>query len=140
MLRDSLSEYTCRYPDRFEMEIQEEVAVNGDVTLLQMAIHNLLENAVKYTPADSPIRIDLNIVNDQAHLQVADHGQGIPDTEKKKIFSKFYRVGDETTRKTKGTGLGLYLTARIIKQHKGRLLVKNNVPEGAVFEICLPVA
>ena len=80
----------------------------------------------------------------QAHgarvvLQVADHGPGIKDAEKKKIFTRFYRIGNEESRKAKGTGLGLYLTSKIVLQHKGRIAVKDNAPSGAVFEIALPV-
>ena len=62
------------------------------------------------------------------------------DNEKKKIFNKFYRVGNEESRKSKGTGLGLYLTNKIVMQHKGRIIVKDNTPSGSVFEICLPLS
>jgi len=72
-------------------------------------------------------------------LSDKDNGTGIADTEKKKIFNKFYRVGNEESRKAQGTGLGLYLTNKIVQQHKGRLTVKDNKPTGAVFEISLPV-
>ena len=140
MVDDSIRAYSARYPNRFVFDIDEEAMVNGDLMLLQMAVHNLLENAVKYTPADTEIRVLISKENQMMRLQVADRGAGIPEEEKKKIFSKFYRIGDETTRKTKGTGLGLYLTSRIIRQHKGRLTVKNNAPTGSVFEICLPAA
>lgn len=138
MLEDSLNAYMTRYPGRFVMDLPDDIMVSGDLTLLQMAIHNLLENAIKYTPADTPVKVCLKEGNETIQLQVADEGNGISDEEKRKIFSKFYRVGDETTRKTKGTGLGLYLTARIIRQHKGKIVVKDNQPKGALFEISLP--
>ena len=140
MLQESLMAYDSRYTDRLDAAVDAACYINGDVTLIQMAIHNLLENAVKYTPADSPIQVSLKKQKKTVSLQIADSGHGIPDTEKKKIFNKFYRIGDETTRKTKGTGLGLYLTSRIVKQHKGKLTVKDNQPTGALFEICLPQA
>jgi K+-sensing histidine kinase KdpD len=138
MVEESLMAYISRYPDRFIMDLADDVMISGDVTLLQMAIHNLLENALKYTPSDTHVRVMLTEDSDMVRLRVIDEGNGIPDEEKRKIFSKFYRIGDETTRKTKGTGLGLYLTAHIIKQHKGRISVKNNIPVGSIFEICLP--
>ena len=140
MVQHSADAYKVRYHDRFDIRLEHDLFVTGDFTLLQMAVHNLLENAIKYTPADTRVRIFLTKEEDMARLQVADNGQGIPETEKKKIFTKFYRIGDETTRKTKGTGLGLYLTSRIIKQHRGRLTVKNNMPQGSIFEVCLPLA
>ena len=71
-------------------------------------------------------------------LRIADEGAGIPDSEKKNVFNKFYRIGNEESRKTKGTGLGLYLTNKIVEQHKGRITIKDNKPSGSIFEITLP--
>lgn len=139
LVQESANAYQARYPDRFTINLEADQMIVGDMTLLQMAINNLLENAVKYTPADSKIQVTLKEQNERSVLQVTDSGKGIPEDEKKKIFSKFYRIGDEATRNTKGTGLGLYLTSRIIKQHKGKLCVKDNHPAGAIFEIALPL-
>ena len=139
LVEAAVSDYANRYSRRFEKNIAANCDVKGDKVMLHLAINNLLENAVKYTPEDKPVKITLNIANRMAVLSVADEGAGIPDAEKKKIFSKFYRVGNEESRKAKGTGLGLYLTNRIVQQHKGRIIVKDNKPSGTVFEICLPV-
>ena len=68
-------------------------------------------------------------------FRIADDGLGIPDDEKKKIFQKFYRVGQEETRNTKGTGLGLYIVEKILALHNGKVSVKNNLPSGSVFEV-----
>ncbi len=138
MVEDALQDYAARYPRRFEEEIQPGCKITGDKTMLRMAINNLLENAVKYTPADKPILIAIEQKNKNVILQVIDEGEGISDTEKKKIFTKFYRIGNEESRTSKGTGLGLYLTNKIVLQHKGRITVKDNTPSGSVFEICLP--
>ena len=132
--------YTARYPGRITTNIQTGCTVTGDMLLLQMALHNLLENAVKYTPDGTPIEITLERGKRNSVLQIADSGAGIPDSEKKKVFSKFYRIGDEATRRTKGTGLGLYLTSKIVQQHKGRLSIRDNSPHGAIFQISLPCA
>ncbi|RYD59359.1 MAG: HAMP domain-containing histidine kinase [Sphingobacteriales bacterium] len=137
---DSVRDYASRYPGRMEEGILQNSDLMGDKLLLQMAVNNLLENAIKYTPSDKPIQVTLTNKNKMAILQVADQGPGIPDKEKGKIFNKFYRVGNEETRKSKGTGLGLYLTAKIVQQHKGRIYIKDNSPSGAIFEICLPVS
>jgi len=136
----SVKEYQQRYPGRFIATIAEDHMLNGDRVMLQMAINNLLENAVKYTPADKPVLVTLADKASDILLQVADNGTGITEEEKKKVFNKFYRVGNEESRKTKGTGLGLYLTKKIIMQHKGRISIKDNQPNGTVFEITLPLS
>ncbi len=134
-----LKEYSSRYSRNFEGDVTAACEISGDKVMLQMAINNLVENAVKYTPDDKPIKISLHKAQNKIILTIADQGAGIPDTEKKKIFNKFYRVGNEESRKAKGTGLGLYLTSKIVQQHKGRITLKDNTPSGSVFEICLPV-
>jgi signal transduction histidine kinase len=140
LVEDSVEHYANRYPQRFEEDIESDCTITGDRLMLQMAINNLLENAVKYTPADKPVKIILDKKNNCIILQVADEGQGIADEEKRKIFEKFYRIGNEKSRTSKGTGLGLYLTAKIMRQHKGKIVVKNNVPNGSVFEMTLPLS
>ncbi len=139
LIEDAVEDYAIRYPRRFGQDITGGCKIAGDKVMLHMAINNLLENAIKYTPGDKPISVTLDIKNNNAILCVKDQGTGIPDNEKKKIFNKFYRVGNEESRKSKGTGLGLYLTNKIVLQHKGRITVRNNTPTGSVFEICLPV-
>lgn len=140
LVEDSLKDYIIRYPKRFEEGILASCSLKGDKLLLHMAVNNLLENAIKYTPENKPISVSLSVKNNAAILQIADQGIGIPNKEKNKIFNKFYRVGNEETRKTKGTGLGLYLTSKIVKQHSGRIVVRDNVPSGAIFEIDLPLS
>lgn len=138
LLSHCVKDYAARYPNRFQQTEYEDQYIQGDRALLQMAINNLLENANKYTPDAQPVQVKLNNNNGHSIIQVLDFGVGIPDSEKGKIFNKFYRVGNEETRKTKGTGLGLYLTKKIIRQHKGKIVVKDNEPNGAIFEISLP--
>lgn len=138
LVEDTADLYLARYPNRITTDIQAGCNIDGDRMLLQMALSNLLENAIKYTPPDTPIEIRLKKSKTEVKLEVADNGQGIPDGEKKKVLTKFYRIGDEATRKTKGTGLGLFLTSKIVKQHKGKLTLSNNEPRGALFQISLP--
>lgn len=138
LIKDSVKDYSGSYPDRFVINELSEITLIADKVLLQMAINNLLENAVKYTPSDKSVTLALEKRNGAAVFTVADLGPGIPDDEKTKIFNKFYRVGNEETRKSKGTGLGLYLTSKIVKQHKGKIIVKDNDPNGAIFELTLP--
>lgn len=138
MAEDAVEEYAARHPMRFDDDIAAGCYVSGDRAMLLMAINNLLENAVKYTPADTFIRVSLHKEGNEMILQVADNGVGIPDSEKKNIFNKFYRVGNEETRKARGTGLGLYLVAKVVHQNKGKIFVRDNTPSGAIFEIRLP--
>lgn len=140
LVANSAADYAHSYPGRFQVSQTGNYNITGDKTLVQMAVNNLLENAVKYTPADKPVHVSIEDKNNHAVLIVADNGPGIPDAEKAKIFNKFYRIGSEETRKAKGTGLGLYLTLKIVKQHRGKITVRDNEPQGAVFEICFPLS
>jgi K+-sensing histidine kinase KdpD len=143
-LTDIVSECVQAYEQRsknvFEIKLDEECFTTGDMLLWKLAINNLLENAVKYSPAESAIEVVLLRQEDEIVLSIADEGAGIADAEKGKIFKKFYRIGNENSRKTKGTGLGLYLTAKIIEQFKGAILVRDNNPKGSVFEITVGYA
>jgi len=118
-----------------------EILIQADRTGLTSVAVNLLENAVKYG-AENPHIATVLRQNDKGIiiLEIADNGIGIPDKEKTKIFERFYRVGNEDTRKTKGTGLGLYIVNQIVLAHKGTIQVMNNRPEGTIFSISLPAS
>jgi two-component system, OmpR family, sensor histidine kinase CiaH len=131
-----IEDFRQRFPERkWEMDIEPEIAVEGDALLLEIMINNLLENAHKYSPKAKPIFITLKRQQDSGVLQVKDEGPGVPDREKKKIFDKFYRIGNEEVRKTKGTGLGLTLCLKIAKDHHADINVTNNLPSGSIFTI-----
>jgi two-component system, OmpR family, sensor histidine kinase CiaH len=136
LLKDCLQDFRNRFPDRtFNGDVEEDTDLKGDALLLQMLINNLLENAVKYSPRESPVTASLKKYRSGIELQVMDEGPGIADEEKKKIFSKFYRVGNESTRKTKGTGLGLYLCRKIAADHNADISVTNHLPQGSKFVV-----
>nr|HPQ22408.1 HAMP domain-containing sensor histidine kinase [Saprospiraceae bacterium] len=99
-------------------------------------VNNLLENAVKYGEK-SPIEISLEESSGQVQIHIADGGIGISDVDKENIFDQFYRVGNEETRRTKGTGLGLFIVKRIVESHNGSIRVENNQPKGTVFIVTL---
>lgn len=128
-----------RKKEHFQTSIEEDCFTYGDSLLWRLAVSNLLENAVKYGGSEKPVTVVLSRQEDQLLLSIKDEGQGIPDEEKTKIFKKFYRIGNENARKTKGTGLGLYLTAKIISQFKGTVSVRDNEPKGSIFEIVVSV-
>ena len=104
-----------------------------------LLFNNLVDNAVKYSEETPMIDISLKDYGPNAVLTVADQGIGIPAPEKKKVQEKFYRIGSEETRKTKGTGLGLFIVNQIVIAHKGKIEILENKPRGTVFKIELPV-
>ena len=118
-------------------EIEQNVHIKGDEFALSSAITNLIENAVKYSSDCVPIYVSLKRqLTGKVNFTVADLGIGISDEEKPKIFDKFYRVGNEDTRKTKGTGLGLFIVKQVLDHHQATIKVKNNSPKGTVFDVC----
>ena len=100
-------------------------------------VNNLLSNAVKYSQDIVKIDIRCGIIGNYTEIVVSDEGNGIPNSEKRHIFKRFYRIGNEDTRETSGTGLGLNIVKKIIKNHKGSIKVKDNSPRGTSFIIKL---
>lgn len=131
-----IKEYSNRYPLRHITSlIDPEVFIIGEAILLRMLLNNLVENALKYSPKEKQVRVELHRHPKEIELIVIDEGIGIAAAEKTRIFNKFYRVGNENTRKAQGTGLGLYLSKRIAAAHKGIIDVKDNHPQGSIFTI-----
>lgn len=140
MVASAVTEFKKRYPTReINLKLDEKIVFHGEEFLIRLVLNNLLENAVKYTPATLPLTVELKEQPNSIDLLVKDQGPGIPDAEKEKIFEKFYRIGNELTRTSKGTGLGLYLSNKIIKDHHGKISLENNLPSGCVFKITLPI-
>jgi two-component system sensor histidine kinase CiaH len=136
LLRDRLLDFRNRFPERsFTEQIDTDADIKGDPLLLQMLINNLLENAVKYSLRESAVAASLIKEDNIVQLKITDQGSGIPEEEMKKIFDKFYRIGNEATRKTQGTGLGLYLCRKIASDHNADISVTNNTPAGSSFVV-----
>lgn len=136
LVTDRVVEFEKRFPDRrFLSTIETDVDILGDSLLLQMLVNNLVENAIKYSPKGSPIAVKLNKQPQTVVVSVTDKGSGIPEEEKKNIFNKFYRIGNEATRRKQGTGLGLYLCDKIAKDHNADILVTNHEPNGSTFAV-----
>ncbi len=136
LLKDCMQNFRNRFPERkIEEEIEEDAALKGDALLLQILINNLVENAIKYSQKETTIKATLKKKKAGIELQVLDHGSGIPEQEKRKIFTKFYRIGNEATRKKQGTGLGLYLCRRIARAHNADISVTNNEAGGSNFVV-----
>ena len=136
LFKDCIRDAKTRYPERnFIENIEPEIEIAGDPLLLQLLISNLIENAVKYSPKEKPIICKLNRSGKDVLMNIIDEGIGISDSEKTKIFEKFYRTGNESTRKTQGTGLGLYLCRKIAGDHNADISVTNHLPSGTNFAI-----
>jgi len=140
------SELTSRIADRLQVhsctsqiiktEIQEDIHYVGDKFAITSVVTNLIENAIKYSPPCAHVQVKLHQnESGQIRFSVADLGIGIHDEEKKRIFNKFYRVGSEDTRKTKGTGLGLYIVKSVLDKHNAQIKVLNNTPTGSIFDV-----
>ena len=138
LISNCVQDFIIRYPQRhILLQIKDELFINGDRLLLQMVANNLIDNAIKYSPRESPVTVLLLDKGDKIILKVTDEGKGINGEEKEKIFKKFYRIGNTATKGAKGTGLGLYLTQKIVKQHNGNISVTDNTPIGAIFTVIL---
>ena len=117
----------------------ELLLVKADARLVIQVILNLVDNAMKYTPAGAGITITAGKAGSMAEIQVADTGSGIPDTEKEKIFDKFYCGTRKIADNRRSLGLGLYLCKAIVEAHGGEIQVTDNQPHGAVFRFTLPL-
>lgn len=118
-----------------DAEIEPKIEITGDKFALTSVVTNLIENAIKYSGPCQTVGVKLFLKEGKVYLEVADSGIGIADNEKGKIFDKFYRVGSEETRNTKGTGLGLYIVKEVLEKHKASIKVKDNRPVGSIFEV-----
>lgn len=124
---------------RIRIEAPEWVpAVQADPDRIERAIVNLLTNALKYSPPDSPVAVRMAHGDGEAVVSVSDQGVGIPPEELPRLFQRFYRT--ETTKKIGGLGLGLYITRLIAEAHGGRVWVESEVGKGSTFYLSLPLA
>lgn len=141
LLTDLIQKMRDRYPRAsFNYSCEPaSITIEGDKMGLTSMMLNLLENAVKYSSEKAEVALCAIQEDDQVVIEVADQGIGIPEEEKAHIFEKFYRVGSEDTRTTKGTGLGLFIVKEIVKAHHGKISVLDNRPQGAIFRIVLPI-
>lgn len=123
---------------KIEAELEPATRAMVDKNAFPSILLNLIENAAKYAGEQPMIKVILKKREQRVFLSVSDQGLGIPDEEKQNIFKKFYRIGSEETRRSKGTGLGLYIVRYLVESHRGTITVKDNKPSGTSFEIVLP--
>jgi two-component system sensor histidine kinase SenX3 len=104
------------------------------------ALHNLLDNATKYSDEGSTVVLSATRVNGSVELVVADAGIGIPAKDLERVFERFYRVDQARSRQTGGTGLGLSIVRHVAVNHAGEVRVESRLGEGSTFTLCLPAA
>jgi len=119
-------------------QLDQGTFVHGDYDSLRSVVQNLLENALKYSPSGTSVQVRVENSPDKAVLRVKDRGIGISGNDLKHIFDKFYRAGDELTRKTKGSGLGLAIVKQILDAHKAQIKVNSRLKEGTELVITFP--
>jgi heavy metal sensor kinase len=123
-----------------------EISVFADRSFLRMAVINLLDNAVKYSPSGSTVRLILSDEKNRSNqtefvqLAIEDEGSGIPEGKASRVFDRFYRVDEGRTRDAGGAGLGLAIAKWVVEAHGGTIGVTPRSPNGSIFSICLPKA
>lgn len=118
--------------------LAEAVFVRGDREHLRRLLLNLVDNAVKYTPAGGSVTLSLQSDNDWASLRIADTGIGLSKDEQQRIFSRFHRATDTRGRDQKGVGLGLSIASSIVRAHGGSIHVESTPGQGSTFTVRLP--
>jgi signal transduction histidine kinase len=128
---DDLPHITNRSPNqRFD--------VRGDADRVGRILDNLLDNALKYSPAGAPIEVSLMVTGAEAEVHVEDRGVGIPPDAQDHLFSPYFRSA--RTRNIPGTGLGLHISRCVAEQHGGRLWLERSTEVGSTFALALPLA
>ncbi|MCB0667464.1 MAG: sensor histidine kinase [Saprospiraceae bacterium] len=118
----------------------KDLVGNFDRIGLHSTFYNLIENAAKYSVAGGRVIVETSQIKDDLIIDIIDEGPGVPDDEKKKIFDQFYRSGQEDTRDTHGTGIGLFIVKKMMEFHQGKVELFDNDPKGCIFRITLPKA
>jgi signal transduction histidine kinase len=142
------SELARRVFAEFETEIaagrEIELHGNGDCRFeadpeaLGVAVRNLVDNALKYSPRDEPVALEWGVESDRVAIRVRDHGAGIAPDERKRIFGKFVRGTAAASGNVKGSGVGLAMVRHIVDAHRGEIQLESKVGEGSTFTVLLP--
>ncbi len=123
---------------RLALDCAPEITVRVDATLLEQALINLIDNAVKYSPDNETVHVVAVQADDELQIRVRDHGPGIPQKYQPRIFERFFRVDKARSRKVGGTGLGLAIVKHISQVHGGRVTLESSSGRGSTFTIHLP--
>jgi two-component system phosphate regulon sensor histidine kinase PhoR len=111
----------------------------ADVPMLQDALHNLVENAIKFTPVNGSVRLNMSMRPNAVVFEVKDTGMGIAPLDQQKLFETFYRTNRHEAHQQKGAGLGLTIVKSIANKHHGDVWVESQLGRGSTFYISIPV-
>jgi PAS domain S-box-containing protein len=140
LINESVSELKLIDDHNFIVKGQKAVAVFADRFRISQLLNNLLNNASKYSPPDRPVTINVTTKPkaDLVTVSVRDQGIGIPKSEQRNLFKRFWRASSATSRNIAGIGLGLHVSKAIITQHDGKIWLKSEKDKGSVFYFSLP--
>lgn len=136
LLRPLASEAECE----LTVDTAPNVFVRGDANQLGQVVHNLIENAIKYSGNGKQVSVAVSHSGSEATLTITDNGPGIAPHHIPRLTERFYRVNVQDSRTRGGTGLGLAICKHIIKRHRGRLAIRSEVGRGSQFSVALPLA
>jgi two-component system sensor histidine kinase CpxA len=123
---------------RVELRIREEGWVMGDAVLLRSAIENVVRNAVRHTPEQGGVEVELYRSDGELCVEIRDQGEGVPEAELTRMFQPFTRIAEARDRHSGGFGLGLSITGQVLDAHGGRVEARNREPVGLCVCLCLP--
>jgi signal transduction histidine kinase len=142
LIRSAADRFRAAHPERrVELELTASSIIEGDVDRLSQVVDNLLSNADKYSPADTPIAVRTKLHNGRVRIGVIDHGVGISREHLPRLFDRFYRVPAADSSGPSGFGLGLSIVRDLVEAHGGQVEVESDGPgTGCTFSVVLPVA
>ena len=126
-------------PQATELDVCGAIVGNYDRRRNEQLVENLVENAKKYSPEATPVRVEVWQHDGEARISVRDQGIGIPPTDLPKIFERFSRGSNVDDRKFHGMGLGLYICRGIVEEHGGRIWAESEIGRGSTFHVALPL-
>lgn len=135
---DLLAELMKEKQIEFSVQVPAGITIEADYSQIRRVFINLINNALKYTPAKGKISVRAIKSDGQVQVDIADTGCGIPEEAQAKLFQEFYRVDSEINQEQKGSGLGLALVKNIIEAHQGKIRVKSKAGSGSIFSFSLP--
>ena len=142
LLKSALRDAQITYPKqqiRFKEESADsDLLATADSDQLRQVLNNLISNADRFNPTGQPIELKLDAGADKLLIRVVDHGEGIPDALKERVFERFFRSDSSRARDTGGSGLGLAIAKAIVDSHSGRIWVEDTSGGGATFVVELP--
>ncbi len=144
LTKEIITQITPRF-DRQDLRLIAEefpstpVRIYGSSLQMRLVIHNLLDNALKYTSPGGWVRLSISLKEGEAVIRIEDTGSGIPAEDLPHIFERFYRVDRARSRSKGGTGLGLAIAKEVVEAHRGRIRVETALGKGSAFLVCLPL-